>query len=298
MNAPCRFFCSILIVVPAGTSTLIFAQNRQMGGVGITIFSERNFRGQSATFREDVPNLDPLGVNDKASSLRVGRGEQWEVCEHADYGGRCVVVSGDEPDLGRNAWNDVISSLRRVGGGYPPPPPGGNDYIVLFDRPNYRGNPTNYNRAVAILPVTSRRTQSVTIGRGAWELCEGSRFTGRCVTLDASVPNLGIYNLNNRVASLRPVSGESNPPPTNDWYIVVFDRTNYRGTPTNYSGPETNINKRARSVTIGRGVWELCDGHNFTGRCIILDTSVPDLRNYNLRNRIESVRPTRQQPRR
>jgi len=75
-----------------------------MGGVGITIFTDQNFRGKSSTFREDVPDLEPLGLNDKISSLRVGPGEQWEVCEHSNYQGRCVVVSGLEPDLRRNSW--------------------------------------------------------------------------------------------------------------------------------------------------------------------------------------------------
>ena len=42
---------------------------------------------------EDVYDLEPLGLNDKISSLRVGRGEQWEVCEESNFGGRCVVVS-------------------------------------------------------------------------------------------------------------------------------------------------------------------------------------------------------------
>jgi hypothetical protein len=176
-------------------------------------------------------------------------------------------VSGEETDLRRNSWNDLISSLRRVRGGVPPGPPSqGDPYIVLFDQPNYRGNPTNYNGAVAIL---NRRAQSVTIGRGVWELCEGLRFTGRCVTLDTSVPNLSAYNLRNRVGSLRPVgSGASVPPPsTSDWYIVLYDQTTYRGNPTNYTGVESNLNKRARSVTKGSvgtlrwpGLyWPLCD---------------------------------------
>src|SRR5258705_7765909 len=140
------FFVYFLFVIAVIENPMVsFAQERQMGGVGITIFTDQNFHGKSSTFREDVPDLEPLGLNDKISSLRVGRGEQWEVCEHSNYQGRCVVVSGNEPDLRRNSWNDLISSLRRVRGGRPPVPPSGGDYIVLFDRTNYRGNPTNTN---------------------------------------------------------------------------------------------------------------------------------------------------------
>lgn len=268
-----------------------------MGGVGITVFTDQNFRGKSATFREDVANLDPLGLNDKVSSLRVGPGERWEICEHADYQGRCVVVSGDESDLRRNSWNDLISSFRRIGGGYVPPPPSSGDaYIVLYDRATYRGTPANYDSPKPDLYLYNRRAESVTIGRGVWELCEGRNYTGRCITLDQSVPDLRTLNFHNRVSSVRPAGPRPTPPPS-DWYVVLFDSANYVGSPTNYQREETNLNKRARSVTIGRGVWQLCDGRDFTGRCITLDRSVPDLNSYNLRNRVRSLRPLYRQPR-
>lgn len=198
-----RFVCALLVVAAFGAVTPNFAQERQMGGVGITVFADLYFRGKSATYRQDVPNLEPLGFNDMISSLRVGRGEQWEVCEHINYKGRCVVVSGDERDLRGNYWNDIISSFRRVSGApTPPAPPQSDAYIVLFERTNYRGSPRNYNGPVSDL--YGRRAQSVTIGRGVWELCEGRNFTGRCVTLDRSVPDLRSYNLR-QVSSLRPV---------------------------------------------------------------------------------------------
>lgn len=287
-------------LIATGDAVTVAGQDRQMGGVGITVFTERNFRGRSSTYREDIPDLEPLGINDNVSSIRVGRGERWEVCEHSNYQGRCVVVFGNESDLRRNDWNDVISSIRRVGGGPPNrPPQGGGDYIVLFDRPNYRGNPTNYNGPYPDVPNSA---QSVTIGRGAWLLCEGQNYSGRCITADRSIPDLGAFNMRNRVFSIRPVDsgggGGSQPPPsTDDWYIVLFDRASYRGTSTNYNRSEADISQRARSVTIGRGTWELCEGRDFTGRCVTLSRSVPNLRVYNIRQ-VSSVRPIRRQPRR
>ena len=158
-----------------------------------------------------------------------------------------------------------------------PPVPGG-DYIVLFERTNYRGNPTNHYTSV---PRLNRRAQSVTIGRGVWELCEGRNFTGRCVTLDTSTPDLGRYGMRNRVASARPV-GSSPPPAANDWYVVLFDQPNFHGNPTNFNRQQSNLSSNVRSVTIGKGVWELCDGRFFTGRCVTLNTSVPDLSGLNI----------------
>jgi hypothetical protein len=90
-------------LVAAGLASCLVStassQERQIGGYGLTVFDDRNFRGRSATLRNDTPNLQAIGLNDRASSLRVGPGEQWEVCEHANYTGRCVVVSGSEADL-------------------------------------------------------------------------------------------------------------------------------------------------------------------------------------------------------
>jgi len=139
--------------------------------------------------------------------------------------------------------------------------------------------------------------QSVTIGRGVWELCDGQNYSGQCVTLERSVPDFSGYGLRG-VYSVRPLgSGGSQPlPSTSDWYIVIFERERYQGNPTNYNRSEEDIYKLARSVTIGKGVWQLCQGRNFTGRCITLSRSVPDLRSYNLRQ-VSSLRPVLREPR-
>ena len=306
MRAFCRVYhASLLFLIVAGTTAPALAQERYVGGVGITVFTNRYFQGRSATYREDVSNLRDSGMNDRIFSLRVAPGETWEVCEDKDYRGRCVVVSGDEPDLARIGWSQLISSMRRVRGAHPPRPdrPEGGRYIVLFDRTNYRGTPVNYDGPVPNLGAFSRRVSSVTIGRGVWELCEGPNFSGRCVTLEQSVPDLGAYGLRNRVSSVRPARygpPRPEPPQGGNWYIVLFDQINYRGTPVNYNGPVPSLGafgRRVSSVTIGAGVWELCEGPNFSGRCVTLDQSVPDLGAYGLRSRVSSVRPARPEPR-
>jgi hypothetical protein len=105
----------ILVLAAVGALPLGAAQERQMSGAGITVFADSNFRGRSATFREDVFDLAQYGgLNDRITSLRVAPGEQWEVCEHSNYQGRCVVVSGDEPDLRRNSWSECDERLRAL----------------------------------------------------------------------------------------------------------------------------------------------------------------------------------------
>lgn len=91
----------------------------QGGGWGqssITVYRDANYRGQSQTFRDEVPNLRNMGMNDAISSLRLSRGS-WEVCEDANFRGRCQIVRGDTRDLRNSGLNDKISSLRPARGG-------------------------------------------------------------------------------------------------------------------------------------------------------------------------------------
>ncbi|MBB4798878.1 hypothetical protein HNP32_002632 [Brevundimonas bullata] len=89
------------------------------GNTSITVYRDANYRGQSMTFRQEVPNLRNSGLNDAISSMRLGRGS-WEVCEDANYRGRCQIIDGDVTNLGRTGMNDRISSLRpaRRGGNW------------------------------------------------------------------------------------------------------------------------------------------------------------------------------------
>jgi hypothetical protein len=87
----------------------VSAQERRTGGTGLSVFVDPNFRGDSATFRNDIPDLRTVRLNDEITSVQVGRGEAWEVCEDINFGGRCRVFSDDEPDLRRVGWNDTIS---------------------------------------------------------------------------------------------------------------------------------------------------------------------------------------------
>jgi hypothetical protein len=285
-----NLFRSALMTGLFGMLTAGFAQQAEfMGGVGITVFRDRDFRGASATFRTDMPNLTST-FNDQISSIRVGAGEQWEVCELPNYRGRCVVISGEESDLRQNAWDNMISSFRRVrGGDIPGPGPGqGNSYLILHTDANYRGNQTRYTERTNNLFAMNNRAESATVGRGEWQLCDGIGFSGRCVTVSQSVPNLASLGMRDRVRSVRPV-GSDQPTPGN--YIVVFDQVNYRGTPTNYSSVQTDIFQRARSITVGGGTWQICEGRNFTGRCETLTQSVSNLTPLNIGNTIRSVRP-------
>lgn len=87
----------------------------------------------------------------------------------------------------------------------PTPQPPSDWYIVLFDRPLYRGTATNFTGAVADLAGHVTRTQSVVVGRGVWQLCRGRDFSGRCATMNRSVADISVMGFGSRFRSLRPV---------------------------------------------------------------------------------------------
>jgi hypothetical protein len=184
------------------------AQDRRIASVGITVFEDTDYRGKSATFREDVPDLRRFELNDRISSFRVARGEMWEVCFHVEFGGRCQVFSGSEPDLHkRSGWNDEISSLRRVRGGgggrTGVRPPSAGRQIVLYDRVGFRGSSRSLTGPMSSLGSFGTRVRSVRVMSGRWELCDGTRWSDRCVTVAESIADVGRFELKG-VSSVRP----------------------------------------------------------------------------------------------
>ena len=78
----------------------------------ITVYRDALYRGESTTFRGEMPNLRNTGFNDVISSIRF-RGS-WEVCTDAYFRGTCRVFSDDVWNLQQHGLNDRISSLRPV----------------------------------------------------------------------------------------------------------------------------------------------------------------------------------------
>ena len=78
----------------------------------ITFYEGEGFRGRAFTAGNAVPNFQRFGFNDRASSVVVDRG-RWEVCEDANFRGRCVLLRrGAYDSLRRMGLNDRVSSVR------------------------------------------------------------------------------------------------------------------------------------------------------------------------------------------
>jgi len=80
----------------------------------VTFYENDGFAGRSFTASKQVANFARFGFNDRASSAVVVN-DRWEVCENAQFGGRCVVLRpGQYPSLSAMGLNDRVSSVRAV----------------------------------------------------------------------------------------------------------------------------------------------------------------------------------------
>ena len=78
----------------------------------VTFYEAPDFRGRAFTASGAIDNFARTGFNDRASSVVVERG-RWEVCEHAHFEGRCVVLRpGSYDSLAGMGMNNQISSVR------------------------------------------------------------------------------------------------------------------------------------------------------------------------------------------
>ena len=210
-----RFALALVLAVSA-LSLDASAQRRSRGNdgySGITVYEHPDFRGDSVTFRNEVPDLRAHGLNDRVSSIEVDGNQAWEVCQDVNFGGRCRTFTGTIDDLREAGWNDRISSMRAVG--YGRNSGGGwnnsrnsrtsrDSRLVLYSQPNFRGSARDVSSA-ANLGSVGDRIRSVEVRGGEWELCEDSYRNARCVTVRQDVPDLRSLGLRNGVASVREV---------------------------------------------------------------------------------------------
>ena len=80
----------------------------------VTLYTDSYERGASLGLNKGISDLSRYRFNDNISSLRIRSG-QWEVCEHANYKGRCQIVDASTDRLNGIRLNDNISSIRPVG---------------------------------------------------------------------------------------------------------------------------------------------------------------------------------------
>lgn len=304
-----RLFASfaVLAALLAAAPPAPAQRGRAMGGIGITVYADANFRGRNATFRDDVADLRPSGMNDRIESLEVAPGEVWEVCVDANFRGRCQVFSAVEPDLRRRGWARQISSMRRVrtGGGYPPtvyppqppvyPPGGSGRGLVLYESRNFRGSSRTLNGPTPDLRVLgfNDKAESLRLPRGeVWDICRDIDFRD-CRQVNTDWPDLrGMRGMSGEVSSARPYGSGSGG--GNQWgrvRLVLYAGVDFRGRSYTKKGAERSIGMNVvQSVRVQGGNWEICEAENFRGRCTTVNVNVADIRSMGLPGRVRSAR--------
>jgi hypothetical protein len=155
----------------------------------ITLFEGENFSGQRFAANGSMPNLDPSGFNDRASSAII-RGGTWQLCSEAYYRGNCVTLQpGNYPTLGAMGLANRLSSLREIGwntgGGGGVPGGGGGGYgarAQLFEGEGFGGQSVMMEQTLPNFDQSgfNDRARSLIVFSGTWQLCSDAFFQGDC----------------------------------------------------------------------------------------------------------------------
>lgn len=232
----------------------------------VTFYERERFDGRSFTTTGAIPNFRRYGFNDRASSAVVV-GERWEVCENNRYRGRCVVLRpGRYPSLEAMGLDNEVTSVRTVARNVrirddryaPAPGPAPADgQVTFFERAGFQGRSFTTEEAVANLEragFNDRATSAIVIGE-RWEVCNDTRFSGRCVVLrPGRYPSLEAMGMNDRISSVRTVEGRGRiddnryaPQP-----VAVYDGRRRDGERL-FETPVTSV--RAVLATSGQRCW-------------------------------------------
>jgi uncharacterized protein YcfJ len=172
----------------------------------VTFYEHENYAGRSFITRDQVENFERFGFNDRASSVVV-TGETRVVCEDARYGGRCVVLRpGSYPSMAAVGLNGRISSVRMPTAAETNAPIPSVSQVTFYEHEGFGGRSfvsrdqiDNFER----VGFNDRASSAVVVGE-AREVCEDTRFNGRCVLLRAgNYPSLAVMGLNDRISSVR-----------------------------------------------------------------------------------------------
>ncbi len=177
----------------------------------ITFYEHDYFQGRNFATETEVGNFRQYDFNDRASSVVVV-GDRWEVCQDADFNGRCTVLRpGRYPSLAAMGLNNRVSSARvlewneRIDDNRYAPAPA-SAQATFYERQGFAGKSFTTTQQIVNLRNHgfNDRASSVEIAGDRWEVCEDARFGGQCMVLrPGRYPSLAAMGLNNSVSSVR-----------------------------------------------------------------------------------------------
>ena len=189
--------------------------------------------------------------------------------------------------------------------------------VTLYEHGRFRGEAVTIDRPAGSLErynFNSRGSSAVVNGE-AWEFCDAPGFSGRCVVLQPGQHD-SLGDLNDSVRSMRPLSARGGPvaggpapypqgPRGPDYGsrhrpsagLTLFEHRDFGGASLVVERPRRRLERAdfdnvASSAIVSGGSWQVCDGEEFSGRCVVLRPGrYPTLAQLGLSNRISSARP-------
>jgi len=186
--------------------------------------------------------------------------------------------------------------------------------VTLYEHGHFRGEAVTVDRPAGSLERYNfnNRASSAVIAGEAWEFCDRPGFNGRCVVLQPGQYD-SLADMNDAVTSMRPLSARGpvaggpapypqNPrgpeyghrPPAG---LTLFEQRDFSGASLVVERPRRRLERAdfdniASSAIVSGEPWEVCDGEEFSGRCVVLRPGrYPTLAQLGLNNRISSARP-------
>lgn len=290
MNAMARFLLAMTGVVCAAHAA---AQ--------ATFFEDEGFSGRTVKATQQIPAFEHYDFNDRASSVVIV-GERREICQDSQFEGPCFVLQpGSYPSLAALGLNDRISSARivsrdaRIDGDRHALAPAVTQ-ATFYEREGFEGRSFSAAEQVANLRQTgfNERAASAVVVGDLWEVCDDTRFRGRCAILrPGSYGSPATMGLNDRIASVRAVAADARiaedryaPAPVTglaggqttrqaSGQATFFEQEGFAGPYVETQAQVANLqgagfNGRAQSAVVRGDNWEVCDDARFNGRCVVL----------------------------
>jgi beta/gamma crystallin len=272
----------------------------------VTLYEHGHFRGEAVTVDRPAGSLERYNFNNRASSAAIN-GEAWEFCDRPGFSGRCVVLQPGRYDS-LAEMNDAVTSMRPlsargapVTGAPPPPAPQGGAQVTFYERHGMHGRSFTTERQVGNLERFgfNNRASSADVSGGSWEVCDGPGFSGRCVVLRSGrYPSLDAMGLNDAVTSARPVARGPEPAPGHSGVgLTLYQGRDFHGQSLFVERPRRRLERQdfdniASSAVVSGEAWEVCEGEEFSGRCVVLRPGrYASLDRTGMNNRISSARP-------
>jgi len=162
--------------------------------------------------------------------------------------------------------------------------------VTIYKQPNFAGEALTLRGDMTNLGDRGFLDQasSIEVKSGQWQFCTQPDFRGDCVTLERGRYARLEQNLNHRVESVREVtrvadrgrdrddrwnrSGRGSRGPA----VELFGAPDFRGESVALNRDEdsllqSRLGKRAASLVIHEGSWEVCSEPGFDGACSVLE---------------------------